>query len=384
MKVEDLPGLRLRTPISLVFALFLSATAFGAESWRLTSPALYEVGVAAIAVDPRTPSTIYVGGHTGPTLRQTAALLRSDDGGFTWRRFGIPGLSVQSLNLDPANPDVVYIGTYGGGFLKSVDRGESWTAFQPSGLPWVSAAVLDRANPGTLYVAFAGAGIFRSTNSGETWTSISGPLGVIEEVVTSLALDPSAPNRLLAVAAGGLYRTDDGGTTWVLLSRVVDQILLAVPGALYGGRDVGLVMSTDGGHTWSPIGAGLPPPGNASFRALIQDPANPGVLYIGTAAAGVFRSMDGGRTWTPFNQGMTHRFVGALLATPSGDPFLYAGTDAGLYDYRSRPEFQTTLPAVASLHGVPPAFFHSDVWIFNGSAESEATVTATYRCLGGS
>lgn len=32
---------------------------------------------------------------------------------------------------------------------------------------------------------------------------------------------------------------------------------------------------------------------------------------------------------------------------------------------------------------MPPAFFHSDVWVFNGSAENETTVTATYRCAGG-
>lgn len=49
----------------------------------------------------------------------------------------------------------------------------------------------------------------------------------------------------------------------------------------------------------------------------------------------------------------------------------------------ARGDFVVTLPAAASLHGVPPAFFHSDVWVFNGSAENETTVTATYRCAGG-
>lgn len=49
----------------------------------------------------------------------------------------------------------------------------------------------------------------------------------------------------------------------------------------------------------------------------------------------------------------------------------------------ARADFRVTLPAAASLHGVPPAFFHSDVWVFNGSAENETTVTATYRCAAG-
>jgi len=42
-----------------------------------------------------------------------------------------------------------------------------------------------------------------------------------------------------------------------------------------------------------------------------------------------------------------------------------------------------TLPAAASLHGVPPAFFHSDVSVFNPSRTTAASVTARYRCFTG-
>lgn len=45
---------------------------------------------------------------------------------------------------------------------------------------------------------------------------------------------------------------------------------------------------------------------------------------------------------------------------------------------------RVTLPAAASIHGVPPAFFHSDVRVFNPSPDAAATVTATYRCFTGS
>ena len=44
---------------------------------------------------------------------------------------------------------------------------------------------------------------------------------------------------------------------------------------------------------------------------------------------------------------------------------------------------RVTLPAAASIHGVPPAFFHSDVRVFNPSPDAVATVTATYRCFTG-
>ena len=45
--------------------------------------------------------------------------------------------------------------------------------------------------------------------------------------------------------------------------------------------------------------------------------------------------------------------------------------------------FTVVLPAAASLHGLPPAFFHSDAVIFNRSADRTATVRATYRCTTG-
>jgi hypothetical protein len=44
------------------------------------------------------------------------------------------------------------------------------------------------------------------------------------------------------------------------------------------------------------------------------------------------------------------------------------------------PRYSVVLPAVASLHGLPPAFFHSDVAIFNRSAGRAALVRAKYRC----
>ena len=75
------------------------------------------------------------------------------------------------------------------------------------------------------------------------------------------------------------------------------------------------------------------------------------------------------------------------MATPIRNRRLLAGA-AGLIAILfpvgvARADFLVTLPAAASLHGVPPAFFHSDVWVFNGSAENETTVTATYRCAAG-
>jgi len=387
---------RLSIPAALLFFLFSSAAVFAqngigvsspsaasAASWRLTSPALFDVTVSAIAVDPRATSRIYVGGYTGSGLRARETLEKSEDAGTTWRAIGVgvSGVSVEALLVNPENPDLLYAGVYGSGVFESLDRGETWTHLQPSGLPWVNALILDERAPSTLFVAIGGDGVFRTADGGVTWTRISEPLGITGQVVTSLALDADTPGRLYATGGRNLYRTDDVGASWRLLRGGVDQLLLSVSGAVYARGDEGVSKSADAGQTWTPVGNGLPPNGNPVL-ALIRDPADPAVLYAGTSGAGVFRSGDGAATWISMNGGLANRYVSVLRIGAGGAP-LYAGTAAGLFDFRARAEFQVTVPAVASLHGVPPAFFHSDVWIFNGSADSEATVTATYRCLSG-
>jgi photosystem II stability/assembly factor-like uncharacterized protein len=359
-----------------------------AASWRLTSPSLFDVKVGAIAVDPRSSDTIYVGGYTGSVLRQNVALFRSDDAGLTWHRIqnGVLGMNVVGLWVNPVDPEILYVGTFGGGVFKSVDRGESWTRLAVGQLPWVGSLVMDERSPDTLYVSIGGDGNYKTTDAGNTWTPFAGPPGVPGAItVWRFVLDPSRQGRLYAVDFHTLYRSDDAGGTWQLVREGIQSLLWIDPSdsaVLYAlGEAGGLLKSVDLGISWTPIGAGLP--SDASPGRLLGDPANAAVLYIGTPGRGVFRSVDAGLTWSAFNEGMTHRSIGPLLIPASRNPLIYAGTDAGLYDYRARPEFQITLPAVALLHGVPPAFFHSDVWVFNGSADSEATVTATYRCLSG-
>ncbi|HEX9286701.1 MAG TPA: hypothetical protein VF999_05475, partial [Thermoanaerobaculia bacterium] len=246
--------------------------------------------------------------------------------------------------------------------------------------------VLDERHPDTLYVSIGGDGTYKTADGGNTWTPFSVPPGTPGVIGVWLFVpDPSTDGRLYASDFLSLYRSDDAGASWQLVRGGIQELLWLDrhdPSVLYARDEAGaLLKSADRGITWTAIDAGLPTEGG--FSSLVADTADPNVLYIGTGGHGVFRSSDGGVTWTAFNEGISRRFVGPLLIPPSGGPLLYAGTDACLFDYRARAEFEVTLPAVASLHGVPPTFFHSDVSIFNGSADSDATVTTTYRCLSG-
>ena len=58
-------------------------------------------------------------------------------------------------------------------------------------------------------------GLFRSTDGGASFIKISGSGGLPTGSVTSLASDPSNPNRLYAALHNaGIFRSDNLGQTW--------------------------------------------------------------------------------------------------------------------------------------------------------------------------
>src|SRR6266545_5289965 len=202
--------------------------AAGSASWRLTSPALFDIRVAASAIDPLSPSTIYVGGNTGGGFRSNVFIFRSDDSGRTWHRIqnGIGGLSVSGLWLNPADPDVLYVGVYGGGVFKSVDRGETWTRLMVGQLPWVGSLVLDERHPDTLYVSIGGDGTYKTADGGNTWTPFSLPPGTPGVIGVWLFVpDPSTDCRLYASDFLSLYRSDDAGASWQLVRGGIQELL---------------------------------------------------------------------------------------------------------------------------------------------------------------
>jgi photosystem II stability/assembly factor-like uncharacterized protein len=64
-----------------------------------------------------------------------------------------------------------------------------------------------------------------------------------------------------------------------------------------------IYRTRDGGHTWTPITAGLP--GNASVNTVREDLTRPGLLFAGTENA-VWVSFDDGDHWNPLQLNLPH------------------------------------------------------------------------------
>jgi photosystem II stability/assembly factor-like uncharacterized protein len=196
------------------------------------------------------------------------------------------------------------------------------------------------------------AGFQRSENGGVTWQSANAGLTARQQLaVASILFSPTVQNTVYAAvgdpgATGGLVVSEDGGKTWSLRSNVPrfaggnaktagmpaehprstgNLLALDALGRLYAAtfKD-GLMRSGDDGVTWTTLGlAGV------HLRTLVLDPLNPGVLYAGSYGQGAFKIDDsaGGVTITKLTSSPP---VVEELAVVNSSIFAAAGT-SGLY-----------------------------------------------------
>jgi len=303
----------------------------GGDTWRVTNTGLPSVNTTSIVVAPKTPNTLYA--VVVPTNDALGGVFKSTNGGESWEAAG-NGLpydsNILAIALDPKTPDTLYVGRltgnvfYNDGVLKSTDGAESWEP-AGSGLPAdvgsFNAIVIDPKTPSTLYVGSRtdpGRGVFKSSDAGGTWSAAN--TGLPSVGVGPLAIDPVTPTTLYAgVGTGvgqqkivtGLFKSTNGGSSWSVadegLPPLLDSFVLVAalvvdpitPSTLYAGMQTGDVFkSTNGGQGWQPADAGLPGyPGNP--LGLVIDPKTPSTLYAaaGGPLAHLFKSTNGGDAW---------------------------------------------------------------------------------------
>jgi photosystem II stability/assembly factor-like uncharacterized protein len=80
-----------------------------------------------------------------------------------------------------------------------------------------------------------------------------------------------------------------------------------------------------GTQFWTSLG---PDGGNAT--AVLADPVDPAVVYVGTGSGGVFKSVDGGGTWQSASHGLVDYSMTGLAADPNHPGTLYAAAPTSL------------------------------------------------------
>jgi photosystem II stability/assembly factor-like uncharacterized protein len=176
-------------------------------SWTELAASLHRKYTLAIRVDSRHSGVLLAGNEEG--------ILRSDDGGSSWRNAGAAGYQILRIEQSPTEPCYWLASTQGGGLFASSDCGRSFESNGRLGVDRNLADIaFDPASPDRIAVAGWGTGVAISENRGKTWQSRNA--GLPGTSVWSVAFDPTQPGRMYAsVHEEALYRSEDYGRTWV-------------------------------------------------------------------------------------------------------------------------------------------------------------------------
>jgi photosystem II stability/assembly factor-like uncharacterized protein len=301
------------------------------------------LSVGAMAIDPQAPKTIWVG--TGESWTRNSVsigdgIYKSTDGGDNWTNVGLKDSErISKILIDPKDGNTVYACVPGKlwsdsearGVYKTTDGGNTWTKILkgPNPSTGCSMITMSSADPRTLYAGLwdfrrkgwtfrsggenstapSSSGLFKTTDGGATWTeldaaSASGlpakPWGRI--AVTAAPSNPSVVYALIESNRSALFRSDDAGKTWQERDR--SQLMVWRPfyfanlivdpkdeNKIYK-PDLGLIMSSDGGKSFSRISGGA----HGDFHDVWVDSGNTNYLISGDDG-GIWYSHDGGNTW---------------------------------------------------------------------------------------
>jgi len=293
-------------------------------------------------VDPNSPSTLS-GTATEFLFARPVNLLfeRSSDGGRTWAALNVPNIGgffsgVGSVAVDPKTPGTLYVSVSGspGGAFKSTDFGDTWTQLP---IPGFSVLAIDPQRPSTLYAnSYASLVLMRSADGGATFQSVQSNFEISQLIVS-----PTDSNCLIGRSSGGVIESKDGGTSFqTITNNLVGPTSLAIDpsgGFLYAATPTGVYRSAvDSGALWlnaphpftvtlSAIDphTGTTGPGVAtqvndlwgyfSIPAITNNPSNPEVfvkLLDGAAINGEYWFFYGGLTTLEYTLTVTDAATG--------------------------------------------------------------------------
>lgn len=339
------------------------------ESWQLATRDPRLMAISGLAIDPVDTQTVYALTGDGnasiavvPT-RPSIGVLKSVDGGRTWRMSGLDWRDQSqrygfTLSIDPGNRCVLFAAT-NKGIYRTPDAGAHWKRVQQGNFRDLEL------KPGDASVAYASTTteVYRSTDHGETWNPVQIDVAWAqgddpEYRRVALGVSPASPETVYALFGGtsglvGIYRSDNSGATFDAKATAPNV----------------LGYSSYGGDNSS-----------VAFYALTLgvSPIDVDEVYLG--AVDIWKSIDGASNWTlstywknephyfPYVHADTHQ-----LTFQKVPPGLVAGTaDLG-------PNGESYALFSANDGGLAISFDHGESWAHRSQG---LNITQAYRVCG--
>ncbi len=240
----------------------------------------------------------------------------------SWQMGNVAG-RVSALAVDPRSDNTLFLGTASGGLWRSFDGGEQWRELLgASGTQSIGAVAIDPNNPERIWVgtgekgsncaSYFGIGALVSDNQGASFVPRNGSSSAALNLsfINAIAIAPGNSNHVLiggwafcapgtgVSSNGALFRTLDGGASWseVLSGRINDVFFDAADANIVYAAvgSAGYFKSTDGGLSFSAINTGVTP---AARMRIAQSPTNASNLYGLDSGSRLYRSSDAGASW---------------------------------------------------------------------------------------
>ena len=256
-------------------------------SWlQPESSAMQDGLIYQVEVDPTDVCTVYVA--KGARLYSTRDCMRSfDSETYVDNRSGV---SVVQVTVDWFDHSTIWIGLSNGDVLKSDDYGDTWQTVLKTGEE-ISDMLIHATDSRTLLVSTYSKGIYKTEDGGSDWEEVDGGLNDLngaDEVYT--LIQDATSDVVIASTSYGLVRSTDFGATWEAIQLVTSPGQVTIrsvgmdienPNTLYYAANATFYHSDDAGTTWDTERL----PSARVPRAMLVDPDEPAVLYIGVAAA---------------------------------------------------------------------------------------------------
>jgi photosystem II stability/assembly factor-like uncharacterized protein len=364
----------------------------GAAQWKKIQGIPYAARrTYAIAQDPRRPASVYAATSEG--------LWKTEDAGMTWRRTTSESLVVNTVAVADGSPGRVLIGTEKLGVLASDDGGEHFldanTGFEHR---QILALGPDTQRPGRMLAVLANAPepVLATEDGGRTWLAL-GP-GLHGEETLRVYAAPDG-DWWASLTRGGLLRYDNMKKIWARVGTVVGeasdgaapfsqasshlgaghvvplqppQEARALSGKKrsgpqpladvvsdvffrskdwYAATSRGLLVSTDGGATWTPRAAG--PLSTLPLQSVVVSPDGERIRVV--SLGGMVFSEDAGKSWAWHDLPLNSGGAVTLDDKPADENTLIATARSGLYI--SRDAGETWEQAASGLPSAPVQSF---------------------------